>query len=224
MQLAHTEHEWVNRARRVIDRNAAAVLATQHGIDERFIALVRVLLACRGKILVTGSGTSGAIATRAAHLLSVSGTPAFYLSPGEGLHGGLGVLQAQDWVLALSKGGRSDELNQFCLRAKTLCAGVASITADAASPLAALSDHMIELNLPADSDLGAVVATGSSLAAAAVTDALVEVCRSARDYGWDRLLFTHPAGAVGQDAAISLERLGAAVHPAEYAATGEPHA
>jgi len=220
MQPTSPEHEWLNRARGVIDNNAAAILAAQRGIDGRFIALVETLLSCRGKILVTGSGTSGAIAQRAAHLLSVGGTPAFYLAPGEGLHGGLGVLQAHDWVLALSKGGRSEELNQFCQRAKTLCAGVAAITADAASPLAALSDHGIHLNLPGNSDLGAVVATGSSLAAAAITDALVEVCRHARGYSWERLLFTHPAGAVGQDAAASLKRLSGAATPA----SGDTHA
>jgi D-arabinose 5-phosphate isomerase GutQ len=201
------EDEWVHRARQVIRSDAEAVLATLEGVDEAFVAITKAFLACRGKILVTGSGTSGAIANRAAHLLSVGGTPAFYLPPSEGLHGGLGVLQPEDWVLALSKGGSSDELNDFCERAKALCAGLASITADSASPLARLSDHAITLNLPADSDLGAVVATGSSLATAAVTDALVEVCRVARGYGWDKLLFTHPSGAVGRDAEESLKRL-----------------
>jgi len=223
-QSTRHESEWViSRARHVIGCNAAAILAAQSGIDARFVAVARALIACRGKVLVTGCGTSGAIASRAAHLLSVAGTPAFYLSPGEGLHGGLGVLQSADWTLALSKGGRSDELNQFCQRAKTLCAGVASITTDITSPLAALSDHVIELNLPAESDLEAIVATGSSLAAAAVTDALVEVCRSARNYDWDKVLFTHPSGAVGQDAAASLKRL-AATESAQSSLTGNPHA
>lgn len=204
MQL---QHEWVDRAKHVIRSDAEAILATLDGVDDAFLAVAKIFIECKGKILVTGSGTSGAIASRAAHLLSVGGTPAFYLPPADGLHGGLGVLQSEDWVLALSKGGSSAELNDFCERAKTLCAGLISITADPASPLAALSDHVITLTLPADSDLGAVVATGSSLAAAAVTDALVEVCRVARGYGWDKLLFTHPSGAVGRDADESLKRL-----------------
>lgn len=202
-----SEHEWVGRARQVMRSDAEAILAALDGVDETFLTVAKAFLECRGKILVTGSGTSGAIANRAAHLLSVGGTPAFYLPPSEGLHGGLGVLQPEDWVLALSKGGSSDELNDFCERAKTLCTGLVSITADAASRLAQISDHAIILNLPAGSDLGAVVATGSSLATAAVTDALVEVCRVARGYGWDRLLFTHPSGSVGRDAEESLKRL-----------------
>jgi len=202
-----TEHEWVIRAKQVVRADAAAVLGALDGIDETFLAVAKKLTECTGKILVTGSGTSGAIASRAAHLLSVGGTPAFYLPPADGLHGGLGVLQPDDLVLAISKGGSSDELNDFCNRAKTLCAGVISITADPTSPLALMSDHAIRLTLSADSDLGAVVATGSSLATAALTDALVEVCRVARGYGWDKILFTHPSGAVGRDAEESLKRL-----------------
>jgi D-arabinose 5-phosphate isomerase GutQ len=201
------EHDWVATAKEVIRADAAAVLGTLEGMDETFLAVAQLFAACRGKILVTGSGTSGAIASRAAHLLSVGGTPAFYLPPADGLHGGLGVLQPEDLVLALSKGGSSDELNEFCARAKTLCAGLISITASPASALGLMSDHVIRLTLPAGTDLGSVVATGSSLAAAAVTDALVEVCRIARGYGWDKILFTHPSGAVGRDAEESLRRL-----------------
>ncbi|WP_454818836.1 SIS domain-containing protein [Labrys neptuniae] len=202
-----SDSEWLDRAKEVVRSDADAILAALEGIDGEFLAVARLFAECRGKILVTGSGTSGNIAGRAAHLLSVGGTPAFYLPPADGLHGGLGVLGPEDLVLALSKGGSSDELNEFCKRAKTLCAGLISITADKASALAALSDHVIHLILPARSDLGAVVATGSSLATAAITDALVEVCRVARGYSWDRLLFTHPAGAVGRDAEQSLKRL-----------------
>ncbi|KQV23655.1 sugar isomerase [Rhizobium sp. Root1203] len=201
------EHDWVVRAKEVIRADAAAVLGTIEGMDGSFLAVAQLFATCRGKILVTGSGTSGAVASRAAHLLSVGGTPAFYLPPADGLHGGLGVLQPQDLVLALSKGGSSDELNDFCARAKTLCAGLISITASPESVLGSISDHVIRLTLPEGTDLGSVVATGSSLAAAAVTDALVEVCRVARGYGWDKILFTHPSGAVGRDAEESLHRL-----------------
>ncbi len=203
----HTSQNWMDRAKDVIRADAAAILGALDGIDETIVTVAEMFVVCKGKILVTGSGTSGAIASRAAHLLSVGGTPAFYLSPTDGLHGGLGVLQADDLVLALSKGGSSAELNEFCERAKTLCAGLISITASPESSLGKMSDHVIRLTVPADSDLGAVVATGSSLATAAITDALVEVCRIGKGYGWDKILYTHPSGAVGRDAVDSLKRL-----------------
>lgn len=202
--------ELLDRARRVIRADAEAVLATLGTVDDAFVEVAGLLSSCVGKVLVTGSGTSGAVASRAAHLFSVGGTPAFYLPPADGLHGGLGVLQPGDIVLALSKGGSSAELNAFCARARTLCGCLVSITAAPESELGRMSDHVIHLVLPEDADLGSVVATGSSLASAAVTDALVEVARVARGYGWDKILFTHPSGAVGRDAEASLKRLAGA--------------
>lgn len=203
-----SDQDWLDRAKSVVRADAASIEAILNSIDSNFLAAARRLSNCRGKILVTGSGTSGNVAARGAHILSVCGTAAFYLSPGDGLHGGLGVLQPDDVVLALSKGGSSAELNDFCARAKTLCSGLIVVTADPASPLAAMADHVIDLKLPADGDLGGVVATGSSLAAAAVIDALAEMLRVARGYPWESLLFTHPSGAVGRDAEKTLKRLG----------------
>ena len=158
-------------------------------------------------MLVTGSGASGAIAARAAHMLSVCGCPAFYFPPDDGLHGGLGVLQRNDLLIALSKGGGSAALNEFSGRAKSLCRAVIAVTAALKSALAGIADHFVALKLDDDADLGGVVATGSSLATAAVLDALSEVARVSRGYDWRRLLFTHPSGAVGRDAAQTIERL-----------------
>ena len=115
-------------ARSVIEADARAVHATLSALNEGFLEVARLLAMMSGKALVTGSGTSGNIASRGAHLLSVCGTPAFYLSPAEGLHGGLGALQPDDVVIALSKGGGSEELNEFCRRAKALCRAVIIIT------------------------------------------------------------------------------------------------
>jgi D-arabinose 5-phosphate isomerase GutQ len=97
--------ELLERARQVIDVESAAIASVSASLDQAFVAVAEVLLACEGKVLITGSGTSGTIAMRAAHLFSVGGTPAFYLSPSDGLHGGLGVLKKGDVVVALSKGG-----------------------------------------------------------------------------------------------------------------------
>jgi arabinose-5-phosphate isomerase len=140
-------------------------------------------------------------------MLSVCGCPAFYLPPDDGLHGGLGVLQPNDLLIALSKGGGSAPLNEFCKRAKSLCRAVIAITAAPNSALVEIADHVVALKIENDADLGDVVATGSSLATAAILDALCEVARVSRGYDWRRLLFTHPSGAVGRDAAQTIERL-----------------
>jgi len=186
-------------ARRVIQANGSAVTAAETALGPAFVQVCRELADGSGKVLVTGSGTSGAVALRAAHLLSVAGTPAFYLSPADGLHGGLGVIRAEDTVIAISKGGSSAELNEFCKRARTLSRCLIVVTATADSELASLADYLLPLKLPADADLGAIIATGSSLAAAALLDAITDVTRVMRGYGWDQVLYTHPAGAVGRD-------------------------
>jgi D-arabinose 5-phosphate isomerase GutQ len=191
----------------VIEADARAVLGVRRALNDDFVQVARLLSYGTGKVLVTGSGTSATVAARAAHLFSVCGTPAFYLSPDDGLHGGLGVLQSNDFLFALSKGGGSHQLNEFCSRAKTLCRAVIAVTATADSSLAAIADHVLLISFDEGADLGEVVATGSSLAMAALVDALVEIARVERNYNWERLMFTHPSGAVGRDAARTLERL-----------------
>ena len=204
---ALSDDRLVELARTVIEAEGRAVHCMASAIDTSFVRAARAIASASGKILITGSGTSGTVAARAAHLMSVCGTPTFYLSPTDGLHGGLGVLQPQDFVIALSKGGSSGELNEFCSKAKPLCAGLIAITSAPASALATMADHVICFSLDDDADLGSVVATGSSLAISALLDALAEIGRVTRDYDWQRLLYTHPSGAVGRDAEASLQRL-----------------
>jgi D-arabinose 5-phosphate isomerase GutQ len=189
----------ISIARCVIQADAAAVLAAETALGEVFVQVCHLLASGSGKVLVTGSGTSGAVAIRAAHLLSVGGTPAFHLSPADGLHGGLGVLRPEDSVIAISKGGSSKELNEFCRRARKLAHCLIVITAAPASELAGIADYVLRLTLPADADLGKIIATGSSLAAGALLDAITDVTRVLRGYSWDQVLYTHPAGAVGRD-------------------------
>ena len=199
--------EFLERARQVIAVESAAIQSVSQSLDQNFVAVAEVLLSCTGKVLITGSGTSGTIAMRAAHLFSVVGTPAFYLSPGDGLHGGLGVLKKDDLVVAISKGGSSEELNDFCRRVRELASAVIAITAKPESQLAKLADHVLLLHMAPEADLGATIATGSSLASAALLDALVEVTRVGRGYSWSDFFFTHPSGAVGKNAQQDLDRL-----------------
>jgi D-arabinose 5-phosphate isomerase GutQ len=207
MSLPPNLTDYLDRARKVIAAEAAAVQRAAEAVDESFVEVVKVLLACTGKVLITGSGTSGTIAKRAAHLLSVGGTPALYLSPDDGLHGGLGVLRKSDVVIAISKGGASEDLNHFCRRARALAGSVIVITAARESELSQIADHVLQLPLPPDADLGTVLATGSSLASAALLDALMEVTRAAKGYSWNDFFFTHPSGAVGKNAEQILHRL-----------------
>ncbi|MDR3321056.1 MAG: SIS domain-containing protein [Synergistaceae bacterium] len=207
MSVNFDSNSIIDAAKRVVANEAIAVAAAADHIGESFVRVVRLLSACTGKALVTGSGTSGAIAARAAHLLSVGGMPSFHLPPGDGLHGGLGALRENDVIIAISKGGNSAELNEFCTRGRKLCAALVAVTADENSPLAKLADHVLLVKSAPEADLGTVIATGSSIAAGALLDALVEACRITKGYEWESFFFTHPGGTVGKYASTTLDML-----------------
>ena len=103
-------------ARELLRREARALAGLVEQIDDSFVEVVRAVLSTSGKVVTTGTGTSGIMAERFAHLLAVSGTPAFYLPCLDALHGGMGAITRDDLVIALSKGGQSVELTELVTR------------------------------------------------------------------------------------------------------------
>jgi len=155
------------------------------------------MLECRGHVIVSGSGTSHAVALRFAHLLSCCGTPALFLHPGDSQHGAAGALRPEDVWIGLSKGGETAEVCFLAGIAKKRGATVIAITEKPASTLGRLADVILEVSPPEDVDPYGMIATGSSLFNAALTDALCVVLLEMRGYTVDRFGETHPGGAVG---------------------------
>lgn len=194
-QLAGTELQ--RSARMIVAREANAVAAIAAQIGNTFDAAVDLLLGCTGKVITAGAGTSGAVARRLAHLLSVTGTPALYLSPSDALHGSLGAVTAGDVVISISKGGGSTELNEFTRRARVRGARTMAMTARPESPLAVGADHVVVITTPDGADPGEAIAMGSTLAMSVWGDALALALMRIRGYSWSDVLFTHPSGLVG---------------------------
>jgi arabinose-5-phosphate isomerase len=189
----------IGLAREVIAREAEAVAAAAEQLDSRLANVARLLADCQGHILVTGAGTSAAVARRFAHLLSCCGAPALPLDASDGLHGGSGAITARDAVYVISKGGRSAEINQLVEIAKGRGARVIAQTETLQSPLAALCDGVLLVRAPSEADLlGGLVALGSSLMNCAVCDALCAIVLQLKGYSRDDFARTHPAGEVGQ--------------------------
>src|ERR671939_768673 len=115
-------------ARKVLQTEAAAILALVDRLDERFERAVRLLLDCRGRVIVTGMGKSGIICRKIAATLTSTGTPAFFLHPAEAIHGDLGVIQGDDVVVALSYSGETDELLRLLETIKRIGAKLIAIT------------------------------------------------------------------------------------------------
>lgn len=195
--MTHDGH-LIAAARQTIAAEAAAVAAVADQLDETFLDVFSQLLACTGKVFVVGSGTSGTIARRMAHLLSVCGTPAAYLQPMDALHGTMGVLQDGDVMITLSKGGETAEINDLMPLARRRGVRLIALTSAPASTMAQLADTVVTLEVPPESDPGDVIAMGSTLMTAVWGDALAILLMRQRGYSWAQMLETHPGGAVGQ--------------------------
>jgi len=185
-------------ARDRLAAEANAVHALIETIDDTFVRAASMILGCQGKLFIGGSGTSGTVAHRMAHILSVTGTPSVGFSPMDSLHGSSGAITSQDIALLISMGGSSDEIIRTANIIKGRGAAVIALTHSHGTPLARIADHSVALTVDPLAEIGGLVATGSSLVQAAWGDALAEVLMCGRGYTWREFMSTHPAGAVGK--------------------------
>jgi D-arabinose 5-phosphate isomerase GutQ len=188
----------LERMRATLLRDAAILADLASGLDEASAAAVDLLLETRGHVLVGGAGTSNAVAKRLAHLLCCCGVPAVFLHPSDSLHGSSGAITEKDTVVLISKGGKTADVNRFARIAKERGARLVAFTEAPESELGGLADAVVRVKIPADSDPFGMVATSSSLAAAAVADAICETVLFEKSYTREAFARTHPGGAVGE--------------------------
>lgn len=197
--MADLSHKQIlAKAREVVEREAAAVASLADQLNESLADVARMMLDCRGHILVAGSGTSHAVAQRMAHLLACCGTPALCINAADALHGGAGAITANDVVFVISKGGRSDEINRFVEITRGRGARAIALTEKPDSPLGRMVDLVYHVIAPPDVDPYGMIATGSSLTNAAACDALCVVLLELSGYSREQFGETHPGGAVGE--------------------------
>jgi arabinose-5-phosphate isomerase len=192
-----TSEDILFAARQRVSQEAAAVAAIADRLDGEFLRVVDLLANLQGKVFATGSGTSGIIARRMAHLLTVCGTPALYLQPMDALHGAMGAVAKGDVLIAISRGGASSEINDLVKRLRDLGVAIVALTSAPQSELARLADISIAWENPQGSDPGNIIAMGSTLAVGVWGDALAYVLMVQRQRSWDQFLHNHPAGSVG---------------------------
>lgn len=183
------------RSRIQCEMEAVAKIQQSLGLD--FVKIAGLVFGCCGKVFVTGSGTSGAVARRMAHLFAVTGTPAVYLQPMDALHGDLGAITCHDVIILISKLGGSNEINELARRSKERGAVVIALTCKEESELTEIAHISQVVDVPDSADLGGVIAMGSTLAHSAWGDAMATVLMSARGYSWETVSHSHPGGAVG---------------------------
>jgi arabinose-5-phosphate isomerase len=197
--MSPSSRDLVTRAKSVLQREASAIQALTEQLEgERLEEVLALMFTCEGHVLVAGAGTSNAMAQRFAHLLSCSGTPALHFSAADSLHGGAGAVTDKDVVYVISKGGRTEEINQFAEIAQQRGAKVIAQTENLESPLAQMSDATFHVVAEGDIDPYGMIATGSSLVNGAAGDVLCLLLLEKRGYSRDDFGTTHPGGAVGK--------------------------
>jgi arabinose-5-phosphate isomerase len=185
-------------ARRVLETEAAAILALVGRLDRRFECAVTLLRDCKGRVILTGMGKSGIICRKIAATLTSTGTPAFFLHPAEATHGDLGVIQRDDVVVALSHSGETDELLRLLETIRRLGARLIAITGGPRSTLAQAADVAIDCSVVAEACPLNLVPTASTTAALAIGDALAMTLLVEKGFREEDFVTLHPGGKLGK--------------------------
>jgi len=185
-------------ARRTLEIEARAVAAVSARLDETFAGAVQLVLACQGRTVVSGMGKSGHVARKLASTLASTGTPAFFVHPAEASHGDLGMITAQDVLIALSNSGESAELLAIVPFIKREGARLIAITGNSSSTLAREADVHLDAGVEEEACPLGLAPTASTTAALALGDALAVALLEARGFDRDDFARSHPGGALGR--------------------------
>lgn len=192
-----TDERLLALARQVLQIEADALRALAPKVDERFAAAVRLLEACKGRVVVTGMGKSGLIGRKIAATLASTGTPAHFLHPAEGVHGDLGVLARGDVLLVLSNSGETDELLAILPTIKRLAVPIILMTGQPDSALGRVCEVVIDVAVPQEACPLNLTPTASTTAALAMGDALAMALLDLRGFRPEDYAELHPRGALG---------------------------
>jgi arabinose-5-phosphate isomerase len=195
----------LRHARQVLETEAAAVSALAPRLDEHFSEACRLLLGCRGRVVVMGMGKSGHVANKIAATLASTGTPAFYVHPGEASHGDMGMITGEDVVLALSNSGETAELLTLLPLIKRLGVKLVTLTGNPKSTLARAADVNLDVSVAQEACPLNLAPTASTTAAMAMGDALAVTLLSTHGFTQEDFARSHPGGSLGRRLLLRVE-------------------
>lgn len=182
----------------VIDIEAKAVAALSARIDANFVQACQYMLACEGRIVVLGMGKSGHIGGKIAATLASTGSPAFFVHPGEASHGDLGMITEKDVVLALSNSGETDEILTILPLIKRLGVPLIALTGNPPSTLARAANVHVNVSVAQEACPLGLAPTSSTTATLAMGDALAVAMLEARGFTAEDFALSHPGGRLGR--------------------------
>ncbi len=190
--------EMETNAQKVLRMEAEAIMDLIPRVDAHFDAAVEMILACQGRVVMTGMGKSGIIAHKIAATLASTGTPAIYLHPAEGIHGDLGMVTGADVVIALSNSGETGEVLNILPSLRRIGAKLIAMVGKADSTLAENSDVVLDVGVKKEACPLGLAPTSSTTAALAFGDALAMALMGKRHFTSNQFAVFHPGGSLGR--------------------------
>jgi arabinose-5-phosphate isomerase len=209
--ISFDEFEQLREARDILRHEADALAELSRGLNGNFTAAVRLIVDCRGAVVVTGMGKAGLIGRKITATLSSTGTRALFLHPAEAVHGDLGSVREDDVVLALSNSGESEELCRLLPILRRIGVRLIAVTSRESSTLGAAADVTVSLGRLVEAGHFGLAPTTSTTAMLALGDALALVASRARGFSRQQFALCHPAGALGR----KLQTVGEVMRQAE---------
>lgn len=197
----------IETAKRVLKIEAEAVLALSERLNGNFTRAVEMLLACEGRVVITGMGKSGLICQKIASTMASTGTPAFFLHPAEGIHGDLGMLMKGDVVIAVSNSGTTEEIVRILPVIKRMGLPLVALAGNPASPLARAGDVFLDISVREEACPLGLAPTASTTVTLALGDALAVALLERRGFREEDFALFHPGGALGKRLLLRVEDL-----------------
>ena len=200
-------NEMIDVARRVLRIEAQALSDLADRIDGDFSRAVEMLLACKGRVVITGMGKSGLICQKIASTMASTGTPAFFLHPAEGIHGDLGMLMKGDVVIAVSNSGETDEIVRILPVIKRMGLPLVAMSGNPRSALRRAGDVFLDISIREEACPLGLAPTASTTATLAMGDALAVALLVRRGFKEEDFALFHPGGSLGRKLLLKVEEL-----------------
>ena len=199
--------EILDAARKVLQIEAEAVQALAARLDDRFAKAVEMILACTGRVVVTGMGKSGLICQKVAATMASTGTPTIFLHPAEGVHGDLGMLMKGDVVIAVSNSGETEEITRILPIIKRMGLPLIAMAGNPGSTLARAGDVFLDISIKEEACPLQLAPTASTTVTLAMGDALAVALLLQRGFREEDFALYHPGGALGKRLLLRVEDL-----------------
>ncbi len=196
--MGKSNHDFIGLAKAVIDAEIDAISTMKANINDSFSGACEAILACQGRVIISGMGKSGHISNKIAATFASTGTPAFFVHPGEALHGDLGMITGDDVVIAISNSGTTEEVVTLASLVKRLGAVVIGMSGDTQSPLAELSDFHLNIAVEKEACPMGLAPTSSTTVTLVMGDALAVALLEARGFTPEDFARSHPGGRLGK--------------------------